>query len=415
MRHSFATISLALALAGPLAASLELTDLGTGLVSELPVAPTKPIAVIVTDGASATDCSTGSGSHEHVCFWDGAAYQAIQIAGGALVGDLCDADGDTCFETDVDGSDSDKLGLKAGGVRLVTATSDEVVIARDDTYGGASFRIEQDGSGDAAIGLFAESQDYTIGIDGSEVGGPLVFSASQALGNNDLLTIASSGNIVANAGNFIGPLIGNADTATTLSDGDKGDVSVSSGVITLDADVVAAAEMADADHGDVAWSGGVASVEGGTADKAVQMTADYSVSLYRSAGLTLSNNTSTPLEWDAEEYDHDFAHSTSSNEEHITIPVPGLYLFSGVVSFASNGTGLRRVSITNDAGTIIHRLASGAGSGSGVDAFAFAKVVALAGSSVVEIEAFQSSGGNLALSTGSVSTNLQVTLLRASS
>jgi hypothetical protein len=40
------------------------------------------------------------------------------------------------------------------------------------------------------------------------------------------------------------------------------------GKVTLDNDVVAAAEMADADHGDVSWSSGVATVEAGTADSA---------------------------------------------------------------------------------------------------------------------------------------------------
>ncbi len=49
--------------------------------------------------------------------------------------------------------------------------------------------------------------------------------------------------------------------ADALADADLGDVSVSSGVVSLDADVVAAAEMADADHGDVAWTSGVAAVE----------------------------------------------------------------------------------------------------------------------------------------------------------
>jgi len=56
-----------------------------------------------------------------------------------------------------------------------------------------------------------------------------------------------------------------ADTvaAAELADADLGDVSVASGVVSLDADVVAAAEMADADHGDVSWSGGVASIDDG--------------------------------------------------------------------------------------------------------------------------------------------------------
>jgi len=50
-------------------------------------------------------------------------------------------------------------------------------------------------------------------------------------------------------------------TVSKFGDEDWGDVSVSSNSVTLDADVVAAAEMADADHGMVSWSSGAATVE----------------------------------------------------------------------------------------------------------------------------------------------------------
>jgi len=64
--------------------------------------------------------------------------------------------------------------------------------------------------------------------------------------------------------------------------------------ITLDDDVVAAAEMADADHGDVAWSSGVASVEalsltGGLDLPYANKTANYTNT---AADVVVSYNTS---------------------------------------------------------------------------------------------------------------------------
>ena len=53
----------------------------------------------------------------------------------------------------------------------------------------------------------------------------------------------------------------NTMSSLIFTNADWGDVSVATGVVSLDADVVAAAEMANADHGDVSWSSGVATVD----------------------------------------------------------------------------------------------------------------------------------------------------------
>lgn len=49
----------------------------------------------------------------------------------------------------------------------------------------------------------------------------------------------------------------------TVPDGDYGDISISSGVWSLDNDVVAAAELADGDYGDISISSGVLSIDTG--------------------------------------------------------------------------------------------------------------------------------------------------------
>lgn len=69
-----------------------------------------------------------------------------------------------------------------------------------------------------------------------------------------------------------------------MADADHGDFTYSGGVASLDADVVAAAEMADADHGDISWSGGVASIDAGVVAAADMANADHGDFTY-SAGV----------------------------------------------------------------------------------------------------------------------------------
>jgi hypothetical protein len=60
--------------------------------------------------------------------------------------------------------------------------------------------------------------------------------------------------------------------ADALADGDLGDVTVSSGSITLDDDVVAADELADGDLGDVSVSSGSVTLDAGVVDAAALAT-----------------------------------------------------------------------------------------------------------------------------------------------
>jgi predicted RecA/RadA family phage recombinase len=58
----------------------------------------------------------------------------------------------------------------------------------------------------------------------------------------------------------------NQISASDMPNEDIGDLSISGGSYTLDADVVSTAEMADANHGDGAWSGGVLTVQNQTSN-----------------------------------------------------------------------------------------------------------------------------------------------------
>ena len=76
-------------------------------------------------------------------------------------------------------------------------------------------------------------------------------------------------------------------------------------------------------------------------------------SVYRSANLSVSNNTTTLVTWDSEFVDDDGAHSTSSNTSRIVVPTgKTLARFTVVTSWAANNTGARYIFLEkNSAGT----------------------------------------------------------------
>ncbi|TBD04217.1 hypothetical protein ELH21_07290 [Rhizobium leguminosarum] len=69
-------------------------------------------------------------------------------------------------------------------------------------------------------------------------------------------------------------------------------------------------------------------------------------SVYRSSTQSIPNNASTVVDWTSEEFDGASMHSTSSNTDTIFAQEAGWYRIEAEVTFASNGTGLRSLSIT---------------------------------------------------------------------
>lgn len=119
-----------------------------------------------------------------------------------------------------------------------------------------------------------------------------------------------------------------------------------------------------------------------------------------SATQALVNSTLTYVTWDAEDYDTDEMFTTASNTV-ITCKTAGVYLVTASLTFATNATGSRLLSLmknpssTSDFGAAFagHWLpASGAGSEA---VLSVSSPVSLAVNDVVRVMAFQSSGGNL--------------------
>ncbi|MGO7575913.1 hypothetical protein ACC699_13660 [Rhizobium ruizarguesonis] len=69
-------------------------------------------------------------------------------------------------------------------------------------------------------------------------------------------------------------------------------------------------------------------------------------SIYRSSTQSIPNNSTTVVDWTSEEFDGASMHSTSSNTDTIFAQEAGWYRIEAEVTFASNGTGLRSLSIT---------------------------------------------------------------------
>ena len=110
---------------------------------------------------------------------------------------------------------------------------------------------------------------------------------------------------------------------------------------------------------------------------------------------SISNNTSTLITWDSENFDTNTYHSTSSNTSRITIPAgkAGKYLFTSYGFFADNATGNRRLDLRKN-GSLIRSwptpstLATFSG-------LTITCILDLAEADYIEIAAFQTSGGAL--------------------
>jgi len=87
----------------------------SGTVAQLPATGTEGILYQITDGASATDCATGSGANDVGCIWNGSSYQAVGVAAtgltNPLVADMNGGGFDITNVVEVDGRQIDQTEL----------------------------------------------------------------------------------------------------------------------------------------------------------------------------------------------------------------------------------------------------------------------------------------------------------------
>ena len=122
--------------------------------------------------------------------------------------------------------------------------------------------------------------------------------------------------------------------------------------------------------------------------------------VYSTATQSLTNNTITALTWDAETYDTNAFHSTSTNTSRITIPAgyDGKYRIGGLVSFHPNATGRRELQLYKN-GAAISYGNTVIGNGTEFIGTYMDWSTTLVAGDYVELYALQSSGGALTVYT----------------
>lgn len=147
----------------------------------------------------------------------------------------------------------------------------------------------------------------------------------------------------------------------------------------------------------------------------VPTTAFVGVSCFKSAATqSLSNDTSAAITFDAEEFDTDGFHSTSTNTSRITIPSgkAGKYVFIATIEFDSNSSGNRAV-FFNKNGSLVSRGQRLNPSGSSVTHLTTTCILDLAVADYIEVLAYQNSGGSLNVNNAQTSTRFAAYYLGA--
>jgi hypothetical protein len=131
------------------------------------------------------------------------------------------------------------------------------------------------------------------------------------------------------------------------------------------------------------------------------------------AGTSLTTSTWTLVSLGAEQFDTDVMHDIVTNNSRMIAKTAGKYLITAKTTYAINATGIRRISVEKNgagvqgAGTQIEINSKNALAGMTAPVMVTTQVV-MAANDYLEVFAWQSSGGNLALSTGDRNTYLEM-------
>lgn len=138
-------------------------------------------------------------------------------------------------------------------------------------------------------------------------------------------------------------------------------------------------------------------------------------SLQKTSTQSIANTTYVTLTFDSENYDSNSYHDNVTNNTRITIPSgkAGKYLFSGIIDWDSNATGMRTVVLYKN-GVEVNTITRGAGlAGGELTKLPYSYVADAAISDYFELQVYQSSGGSLNIRSGSSGTTFQASYLGA--
>lgn len=131
----------------------------------------------------------------------------------------------------------------------------------------------------------------------------------------------------------------------------------------------------------------------------IKATTAIGASAYHDAAQTISNNTIplAVLAFNSERFDTDTIHDTAANNSRLTCKTAGVYQIVANVAFAANATGRRIVGIRLNGSTTIARQSLNA-LATGMTQIVVTTQYQLAVNDYVEVEVYQDSGGDLAVS-----------------
>jgi hypothetical protein len=133
---------------------------------------------------------------------------------------------------------------------------------------------------------------------------------------------------------------------------------------------------------------------------------------YIASDQTLSNNTSTAINYDTELFDTDAFHDNATNKDRITIPagLGGYYLIVVGAQWNSNSSGYRQITIQKNATSNV-MIFDYAGLSVSNSYIGKSTIFNLTAGDYINAVGYQNSGGNLALGGGSVATFFSVQYL----
>lgn len=196
-------------------------------------------------------------------------------------------------------------------------------------------------------------------------------------------------------------LCDNAQNA--LSDGTTANrVQVDSGIV----------QLAAGDYLEVAAfqsSGGSLSLNTGATSTWAVFTLDNAsiaktaARVWRSTTQTLTTAVAAAVSFDTDEFNDGSAfHSTASNTSRLTAPATGRYRITAEIDFSPSATGIRQLQLVKNGATVLGS-ATANGLSDGVTSTkveVHSGMIALTSGDYVEVQALQTSGGNLTVASG---------------
>lgn len=134
-------------------------------------------------------------------------------------------------------------------------------------------------------------------------------------------------------------------------------------------------------------------------------------SVYKSAASqTISNSTGTNITFDAEQFDTDSYHSTTTNTERLTVPKTGYYLLSGNIDWQGSSTGYRQMTFQKNGADLLYTYSTPNSSSNSTNNSYIAYASA---NDYFVLRVWQNSGGNLLAYNGAQDTVFSIVYLGA--